>query len=404
LKILQINSVCGVGSTGKISTDLYKVLEEQGHQCVIAYGRGVSPKGIKSIKIGSDFDVNVHGVLSRITDKHGFFSKKLTKTLLQKIKEYNPDIINLHNIHGYYINVEILLNNLKEVDKPVIWTLHDCWAITGHCSYFDLIDCNKWQTGCFACPQKKEYPKSILFDRSKNNFLDKKKAFCGVKNMILISPSEWLANILKKSFLNTYNIKVINNGIDLSLFNPKDKMIAREKLNINMKTKIYLGVAFDFNIISKGFNDFLKLAEMIDDNSKIILVGVSKEQIKKLPHKIIGITRTNNATELAELYSAADVFVNPTYVDNYPTVNLEAIACGTPVAAYNTGGISEQITDKTGFVVKKGDVNALFDATKKIIENYNEFSNCCIIKSIDLDKNKNYMEYIELYNNYMYYD
>lgn len=386
-----------MGSTGRIATDLYKVLEGQGHQCVIAYGRGVAPGGIKSIKIGSDFDVNVHGVLSRITDKHGYYSKNATRILIQKIKVFDPDIIHLHNIHGYYININILFDYLKEANKPVVWTLHDCWAFTGHCSYFDFIKCYKWQTSCIACPMKNEYPKSILFDRSKKNFTDKKKTFCGIKNMMIISPSEWLENIIKKSFLNIYNIKVINNGINLNIFSPKQKIIARQNLHISLQTKIYLGVAYNFEVASKGFNDFLKLSEMIDEKSKIILVGVSKEQIKKLPKNIIGITRTNNTMELAELYSTSDVFINTTYVDNYPTVNLEAISCGTPVIAYKTGGVVEQITQDIGILVAQGDINGLFEATKKIIDNKEKYSQACILKSKSFDENIKYNEYVEIY-------
>ena len=338
MKVLQINSVCGVGSTGRIATDLYKALEEKGHECVIAYGRGTAPEGIKTIKIGTNFDNYMHVAKTRVFDKHGFGSTKATKEFIKKVEELNPDVIHLHNIHGYYINIEILFDYLKRANKKVIWTLHDCWAFTGHCAYFDYVGCNKWKEGCKECPQKKEYPNSLLMDSSEWSFNKKKDIFTGVADLTIVTPSKWLAGLVKQSYLSEYKVEVINNGIDLDIFKPT-KSDFRERYGLENKF-IILGVANVWDR-RKGLQYLIDLAEKIDDNYKVIIVGVSEKQKKSLPKNIIGITRTNNIRELVEIYSAADVFVNPTLEDNFPTTNLEAIACGTDIITFDTGGSSE---------------------------------------------------------------
>ena len=220
MKVLQINSVCGIGSTGRIATDIHHILTEQGHESYIAYGRNLPMNCENTIRIGKKFDNYSHVAFTRIYDKHGFGSIKATKEFIEKIKELNPDIIHLHNIHGYYINIELLFDYLKKANKPVVWTLHDCWAFTGHCAHFDYIQCRKWQTGCEKCPQKTSYPSSYIFDHSKENYKKKKEIFTGVNNLIIVTPSKWLANLAKKSFLGDYPIEVINNGIDLDHFKP----------------------------------------------------------------------------------------------------------------------------------------------------------------------------------------
>lgn len=396
MRILQINSVCGVGSTGRIATDLYKVLEEQGYECKIAYGRGNAPEGIDSIKIGSNLDNYAHVFKTRVFDKHGFGSVSATKTFIEEVKEYNPDIIHLHNIHGYYINIEILFNYLKEANKPLIWTLHDCWAFTGHCAYFDYIGCDKWKNGCGKCPQKQGYPTSNVFDNSKFNYEKKRELFTSVKNMTIVTPSKWLANLVKESFLGKYPVEVINNGIDLNVFKPTESNF-RERYNLQEKF-IVLGVASVWEE-RKGLKYFIELSEKLSDDYKIVIVGVNEKQKKELSENILAITRTNNVKELVEIYTAADVFVNPTLEDNFPTTNLEALACGTFVVTFNTGGSVESIDCRTGKIVRKKNMKELVEAIISIYDTEKETVHLLCKERVDNLFNKEYKfkEYLKLY-------
>lgn len=399
MRVLQINSVCGYGSTGRIAIDIYKILEEKGHECLIAFGRGSAPEGLNTLRIGTKFDIYMHAAKTRLLDRHGFGSTKATGEFIKKIKEYNPDVIHLHNIHGYYINMELLFDYLKEANKPVVWTLHDCWAFTGHCAHFDYIGCEKWKTGCLRCPQKKSYPASIIKDNSKNNYESKKKLFTGVRNMTIVTPSNWLAGLVKESFLKEYNIKVINNGIDLNTFKPAESDF-RRKMNLNEKF-IILGVANVWNEW-KGLEYFIELSKLIDSDSRIVLVGLNGRQIKNLPQNAIGIKRTNNAEELAKIYTAADVYVNPTLEDNFPTTNLEALACGTPVITYNTGGSIECVDESCGIVVEKEHIGDLARAIDKIRLNSVDRI-YCTGKAKEFDKNVKFNSYMGLYENLQFY-
>ena len=388
MKIFQINSTCGYGSTGRIAVDILKEVEKNGGEGIIAYGRNTAPDSVNSYKITTETDVKIHGVLSRITDRQGFYSTSATKKLIEKIKEYNPDIIHLHNVHGYYLNVRILFEFLKDYKKPIVWTLHDCWTFTGHCAYFSFYGCEKWKTECDVCPLKKDYPSSLVLDNSKKNFNEKKKLFTDLENVTLVTPSIWLADLVKESYLKKFDVKVINNGIDLSKFKPT-KSDFREKNGLE-NSQIILGVASVWEE-RKGLKDFIELNNRLNANQKIVLVGLNDAQLAELPKNIIGIKRTNSVNELAELYSVADVFVNPTYEDNYPTTNLEAISCGTPVITYKTGGSPESVDEGNGFVVEKGDVNGIFEALKKV--------NGCKTPTKDkFDASLRYKEYVDLYN------
>lgn len=387
MKVFQINSTCGYGSTGRIAVDILKEIEANGDEGIVAYGRNTAPQGVASYKIGSEIDIKLHGILSRITDRQGFYGTTATKKLIEKIKEYNPDIIHLHNIHGYYLNVKVLFEFLAKYNKPIVWTLHDCWLFTGHCAYFSFNGCEKWKSECFSCPLKKDYPTSLVLDNSKKNFKEKKELFTKPENITLVTPSEWLKELTEESFMGKYPVKVINNGIDITKFRPT-KSDFREKNNLQDKF-IILGVASVWDE-RKGLKDFLKLQEMLDENQKIVLVGLNDAQLAELPKGIIGIKRTNSIEELAELYSAADVFVNTTYEDNYPTTNLEAISCGTPVITYKTGGSPESVDEGNGFVVAQGDINALVEAFKNI-------DGCKTQATDKFDATKRYKEYIDLY-------
>lgn len=396
MKILQINSVCGIGSTGRIATDLYKFLEEKGHGCKIGYGRKAAPQGIDSIKIGSKLDNYMEVLKTRIFDIHSFGCIKSTKKFIKEVKEYDPDIIHLHNIHGYYLNIEILFKYLKEAKKPIIWTLHDCWAFTGHCAYFDFVECEKWKTGCEKCPQKSAYPTSKFIDNSKSNYKKKKEIFTSIENITIVTPSKWLANLVKESFLGKYDIKVINNGIDLSKFK-KTKSNFREKYNLEDKF-IILGVASVWDE-RKGLRYFVELNKLLNDEYKIVLVGVDENQQSQLTDNIISITRTNNVEELAQIYTAADVFVNPTLEDNYPTTNLEAIACETNIITFDTGGSPEIIKHLNEGIVEKGNIEKL----KLTIEKYKN-SNMKIYENLkkDIDYNYSCEKYFNLYDSLIF--
>ncbi len=358
MRVLMINSVCGIRSTGRICTDIADVLSDAGHEVKIAYGRGVVPKDYLkyAIKIGNGLDEKIHWLLTRLFDRHGFGSKRATVHLIKYIKEYQPDVIHLHNIHGYYINIKVLFDFLKEYDRPVIWTLHDCWSFTGHCSHFDFIGCERWVNGCFNCPLKKDYPSSYLIDRSKRNYSDKKKLFSGLNDLTIVTPSKWLADLVRKSYMKEYEVCVIPNGISTEAFKYR-KSDFKEKHGIENK-RLILGVAGIWNK-TKGLEDFVKLSEIADEKYAFVIVGRIQEKAKVDLGKSIYIEHTDNVSELAEIYSSADYFFNPTKEDNYPTVNLEACACGTPVISYKTGGSPEGVFK--GTVVEKGDYRAAYE-------------------------------------------
>ena len=397
-KLLQINSVVNSGSTGRIAEEIGQTAISNGWRSYIAYGRNERPSESKLIRIGTDWNVKMHGLQTRLFDRHGLGSKIVTENLVQQIEQIKPDIIHLHNLHGYYLNIEVLFNYLSKAGVPVVWTLHDCWSITGHCSHFDFIGCEKWKTECFRCPQKKEYPASFLMDRSKENYILKKKLFTSVDNLTLVPVSNWLANILKESFLKNTPVKVIHNGINTDVFQPTSGHAIHTKYKLKNKF-IILGVASVWSP-RKGLKDFIELSKKPNSDLQIILVGLSKKQIKELPENIIGIERTESIFELAQLYSISDVYVNPTYEDNFPTTNLESIACGTPVITYETGGSSEAIDENTGIVVKKGDINDLVIAINQIKEKGKAFyTNACIKRANQFyKKEERYHEYIDLYN------
>lgn len=365
MRVLQINSVCGYGSTGNIVVDLYHELKKQGHECCIAYGRGKAPGDVHTYRIGSDLDVYVHGMLSRITDRQAFFSKRATKKFVEWMKQYNPDVIHLHNLHGYYINIKILFYVLKELDKPVIWTLHDCWAFTGHCAHFDYIGCEKWKTECNSCQQKREYPISLLIDNSLKNYMEKKNVICSLNNLTIVTPSNWLKKLVKSSFLKKYDTVVIHNGIDTNIFHPTYLNVKNE-YGIQDK-KVVLGVASEWGT-KKGVQDFVHLSDMLDSNWQIVLIGHIAGKIPCKPN-ITHIERTDNREQLAAWYTEADVFLNLTYEDTYPTVNLEAQACGTPVITYDTGGSPEGVLVGKGSIVHRGDILKIVNSIQSLEEN-----------------------------------
>lgn len=366
MKILIINSVAGIRSTGRIVTDIADQFIDAGHECRIAYGRESVPEKYQSIcyKIGTNLDSYVNVIKARIFDNEGFNAKKTTKEFIKWANNYDPDVLWLHNLHGYYINIHILFNWIKSrPDMEVRWTLHDCWAFTGHCSYFSAARCTKWKNGCSDCKQKSSYPQSIFRDNCKENYEQKKADFSGVKSLTLITPSKWLAELVNHSFLSEYKVEVVHNTIDETFFHPTPSNFL-QKHSLTDK-KILLGVASIWDH-RKGLEDFLELNQMLDDSWKIVLVGLNDKQIKNIPKDILCIKRTNSAKELAEIYTAADVFLNLTYEDNYPTVNLEAQACGTPCITYRTGGSIESVPPEN--IVEQHDLRRIVSLINELVE------------------------------------
>lgn len=356
----MINVVCGIGSTGRICTDMAVALEAQGHKVKIAYGRFDVPEKYQgyAVRIGNKNSVRFNALKARLLDNEGLNAVSATKKFLKWADGYSPDMLWLHNIHGYYINYPLLFKWIKgRPQMQVKWTLHDCWAFTGHCAYFDYVGCEKWKSHCDNCVQKHSYPSSYV-DSCSKNFVRKRRAFTGMENMTLITPSKWLAKLVKQSYLKDYPVEVRYNEIDTSVFKPTPSAFRDE--NHLQDKKVILGVASVWDS-RKGIEDFKKLSDILDNNFVIVLVGLNDTQIKALPCNMIGIRKTNSTEKLAAIYTAADVLVNPTYEDNYPTVNLEAQACGTPVVTYNTGGSPESAI-KYGLVVDKGDIFALKEA------------------------------------------
>ena len=388
MKVLQINSMAKNGCIARIAYGINNAIVDKGYKCAIAFGRGEEVKDIDTIKIGSTIDVYIHTLYSRVFDKQGFASIKSTKEFIKIVKNYSPDIVHLHNIHGNYINVKILFEGLKELNIPVVWTLHDCWAFTGHCVYYDYVNCHKWKKGCFKCPRKLDYPKSYIVDNSKSNYRVKNEIFTSIKDMVIVTPSEWLKREVKKSFLKEYKVHVINNGIDLNAFKfRKDNL--KEKLGINDEIVI-LGVANQWHDI-KGFQEFRKLSHMLDKRFKLVMVGgITRKQKKQLSSKTIVINKTDSIEELSRIYSTADIFLNPTHEDNFPTTNLEALACGTPVITFNTGGSIEAIDSTCG--------KELLDLLKNFQKN-NFKREDCINKSKDFNQLIKFKEYVNLYEN-----
>ena len=362
MKVVQINTF-PYKATGNIMMSIHDELLNCGIESYVVWGRGRSAQNKNEIVLHDDLGVKIHGIYTRLTDKTGFASRRITKKLVNRLIEIDPDIVHLHNIHGYYINIEILFKYLKKNNKKVIWTFHDCWPLTGHCAYFDMVGCEKWKTGCYKCPQVKTYPASFGIDRSSWNWKKKQELF-SIDNLTVVVPCNWLNQIVKASPLGFNDIETIYNGIDTNKYYHVESKI-QEKFKIKDK-RIILGVASEWTQ-RKGLQDFIELSKHLDHNKyKIILVGLTKKQISMLPKEIIGLQRTSNLYELLELYSGAWVFFNPTYEDNFPTTNLEAIACETPVISYRTGGSPEAVSDQNGIVIDKGDINAAIYAIENI--------------------------------------
>lgn len=405
-RLLQINPVLRANtSTGRIMQEIGELAMSRGWESHIAYSKGrdgVMPCKSHLVPVGSSLSVALHGIETRLLDRHGLGSRLATQQFVERIKALNPDIIHIHNIHGYFLNYKILFRYLASCGKPVIWTVHDCWLYTGHCYYYSAAGCFKWKTGCGDCPQRGEFPRSMFRDRSAQNFRDKAEAFGSMQRdkFIIVPVSEWIASELRQSFLGGYDIRVLHNGIDTATFCPCPSDDIRTRYGLGNK-HIILGLASIW-MKEKGLDDFIQLADMTTNDEVIVMVGrMTPDQQTRLPKSIVTISRTDNTAQLAQLYSAATVFVNPTWQDNYPTVNLESIACGTPVITYRTGGSTEAVTEGiTGFVVEQGNTTAIMSRVRDIKSRGKASftAPCRDFALTHFRKEDRYQDYLDLYD------
>lgn len=368
-KLVQINTVCNT-STGKIMKDIQSEAIRQGYDTISFVGRRNPFKDMPCEKFGNPFSFWIHVAINTVFDRQGYGSWFSTKKLIRKLREEDPDIIHLHNLHGYYLNLPVLFRYLhEEFEGEVFWTFHDCWPFTGHCPYFTMAQCDKWKKECHHCPNKTSYPISYFRDASRQNYYDKKRMFSDMDNLTVIVPSEWMADLVKHSFMNQYPIKVMTNGIDRKIFSYKRDDEIYRKYEIPSNKKILLGVANVWDK-RKGLDDFIALSQDLADEYRIVLVGLSKRQIKRLPDNIIGIEKTENQNELAILYSIADIFINPSREESFSLVTAEAFACGTPVIALNTSAVKELITPENGVVIDNWDVRNYLEAINSVYEKH----------------------------------
>lgn len=390
MKIIQINATCGIGSTGKICVGISETMTEMGIENYIFFSSKAN-----EYKLGIPCTTNIYirsqAIKSKLLGNYGFNSKKVTRKIIRKLECLSPDIVHLHNIHGHDCNLEMLFSYFKSKNIKVVWTFHDCWAFTGYCTHFTMMKCDKWRKQCFECMQKRKY--SWLFDKSNLLFEKKKNLFQGL-NLTIVTPSRWLADLVKQSFFKDYPVEVINNGINLNIFK-YSKNNFRQKFGLENK-KLILGVSFCWDK-SKGLDVFIKLAETLKDEYLIALVGTNDSVDKLLPKNIISIHKTQNQQELAEIYSAADVFINPTREDTYPTVNMEALACGTPVITFKTGGSPEMLDETCGIVVDCDNMEDLEKQIMRVCDEKTFSKDACLRKAKEFDQNKRFKEYIELY-------
>lgn len=399
MKIVEINMVAN-GSTGTIMLNLAGLAREQGNEARTFSARLFS-KPRKSLPpapnghsyFGSHGENRIHTALGQLTGLNGLFSAIGTAQLIRECKKIRPDVIHLHNLHAFCIDLPMLFRYIKKHKIPVVWTLHDCWTLTGHCPHFVMAGCDKWRTECHHCPQLSVYPKSRV-DNVRMAHRLKKKWFLGVENMTLVTPSRWLAHLAEQSFMGQYPVKVIHNGINLSVFRPTESDF-REKYGLADK-KILLGVIQGWDK-RKGIDVFQELATRLDDTYKLILVGADEATKQRLPENILCIRRTENQAQLAQIYTMADLFLNPTREDTFPTTNIESLACGTPVLTFRTGGSPECIDDTCGSVIDVDDIDAMEKEIKRICVESPYSKDACLARARSFDMNYRFAEYLELY-------
>lgn len=394
-KLLQINVCYGHYSTGRIVENISDVVKSHGWDSYVAFRADVPSKNTANlIPIGNKWSKYFHYIKSLLFDKHGQGSTNATLNLINKIKEINPDIIHLHNIHGYYIDIRVLFKYLRKANLPVVITVHDCWLFTGHCSHFTKISCDKWKTGCNNCRLISSYPKSIK-DNSSYNYQLKLNLFSNIKDLHLVTVSEWLADLVKESFLGNNDIRVIHNGIDTNVFRILNN---RPNIpNIDNQCKIVLGVSSAW-YDDKGLKDYIALSQILPSDIKICLVGINHKH--KLPSNIICIPRTTNQNELVNIYNRADIVLSLSKSETFGLTIVEGYACGTPAIVYDNTALPELITPTTGLKVPNGDINAVKNAIIEILnEGKREYSKACRQLAVSAYNNVNcFAKYYQLYN------
>lgn len=383
MKILQINSVYGFGSTGKIVENIHNKLVESNIESFVIYSRNNDYEDDRVFKYYSQFGFLNHVIQGVIFDKHGLLSKKNTNNIINKIEEIKPDIIHIHNIHGFFCNYPMLFKYMKDNNIPIVWTLHDCWSYTGYCAYYDYNKCDEWKKGCKNCKYRNTYPYRIL-SNSINNYKLKKNLYSGL-NVTLVTPSKWLSNEVSESLLCEKKCMVINNSVNLTDFHKTNNETLKKVKCIENK-QIYLAVA-NYWTNQKGFNEYLKLSKLLNDEEVLVMIGLNSKQIKKLPKNIIGVERVSKE-ELCDWYSISNAFINLTLEDNYPTVNLEARSCKLPVFTYRTGG-STELVENENYICEKYDLDHMITIVRK----YKDNTISDIRSTYSMEK-----KYIELYN------
>ena len=396
MRVFQLNTFCGEKSTGRIALEIARLVEQDGGQCRIGYGAGKPPKEAEpyAFRIGTPLERKVCSQLRKTLDFEGRGCYFGTKALIDELERFQPDLVHFHNLHGCYLHLPSLCENLTRRQIPIVWTLHDCWPFTGHCAYFDYAHCEKWKTGCEHCPQQRSYPICVGLDRSRKNYEMKKQLFAAFPNLTMVVPCDWMKVPLSQSFLADRPVRRIYNGVDRDAFHPRESFL-RQEYGLSEK-KVALAVASDWDE-RKGLSYLLETAERLGDAYRIVAVGLTKEQISALPPSLIGIEHTNSAAELAQWYTTADCLVNPSMEDNMPMVNLEALACGTPVAAFRTGGCPEAVDETCGVVVEQGNVEEFCSAVQTLCERKEEMRDACLRRAEHFDSRKTFERYIALY-------
>lgn len=403
IKLLQINVDANNGSNGSIVRDIAKMAVERGWGSYIAYGRRMIPSDSTLIRIGNDIDIKIHGAITRLLDLHGLGSYFVTRRFVRKIKKIKPDIVHLHNIHGYYINYKVLFDYINKEQIPVVWTLHDCWPFTGHCGHFIGYNCYKWKEECFCCPARKDYPSSLLFDHSRFSFKLKKSLFTKSDKMAIVTVSSWLKTVTEQSFLSKYPIHVIYDGIDTDSFVYRASNLRKE---LKLEDKFVLASAAASWSEAKGWSDYIRLSKMLSNDYAIVLIGVTEEQKKSLPPEIVAIQRVESKAKLAEFYSMADVLLNLSYAETFGMTTAEAMSCGTPGISYNITACPELITKETGFVVEPGNLKEVINAISEIRSKGKDYySKACRQRVLDnYDFKKVNRAYFDIYHSLLKID